>query len=115
MFLSSVGLTGKPKGQLHPQKKETSQERYERDPLVKAWVLQNAVGICELCDKQGPFRDRTGRLFLEVHHVIHLAEGGADTVNNAVALCPNCHKRCHHSENTKGVAQDLRHKIGRIE
>lgn len=33
--------------------------------------------------------------FLEVHHVKWLAKGGSDTVNNVVALCPNCHRKMH--------------------
>ncbi len=32
---------------------------------------------------------------LEVHHVIRLADGGSDTINNSVALCPNCHRELH--------------------
>jgi hypothetical protein len=37
-----------------------------------------------------------GSPYLEVHHVIPLAEGGADAIWNAVAICANCHARCHH-------------------
>ncbi|HXU34436.1 MAG TPA: HNH endonuclease [Thermoanaerobaculia bacterium] len=33
---------------------------------------------------------------MEVHHRIRLAYGGEDTVENAVALCPNCHREAHH-------------------
>jgi 5-methylcytosine-specific restriction protein A len=33
---------------------------------------------------------------LEVHHKIRLADGGFDTVENAIAVCPNCHRQCHH-------------------
>lgn len=36
-----------------------------------------------------------GRAVLQNHHVQPLAEGGADVVENAVALCPNCHRRMH--------------------
>lgn len=34
--------------------------------------------------------------YLEVHHIIFLAQGGDDTVDNAEALCPNCHRRKHY-------------------
>jgi 5-methylcytosine-specific restriction protein A len=30
-----------------------------------------------------------------VHHLIRLADGGDDTVDNAVAACPNCHRQRH--------------------
>jgi 5-methylcytosine-specific restriction protein A len=109
------GVSGKPTGQRQPKKKQSSQVRYERDPLVKAWVLQNANGTCELCDERGPFKDKNGDFFLEVHHVLLLADDGPDTTDNAVALCPNCHKKCHHSEDTVAVAQELRKKIDRIQ
>ena len=36
-----------------------------------------------------------GTHYLEVHHIDQLAKGGADTVENAVALCPNCHRKMH--------------------
>lgn len=32
---------------------------------------------------------------METHHIEWLAHGGADTVENTVALCPNCHKKMH--------------------
>jgi 5-methylcytosine-specific restriction enzyme A len=109
------GLTGKPKGQKKPKQKQSSQAQYERDPAVKAWVLENANGICELCNKQGPFKDKNGDFFLEVHHVKLLADKGADTIENAAATCPNCHKKCHYSEDTEAIAQKLRNKIDRIQ
>lgn len=69
---------------------------FKRNPSVKAWVLWNAKGCCELCGKQGPFLQPTGEPYLEVHHVRPLAEGGPDNIRNTVALCPNCHRRLHH-------------------
>ncbi|WP_080666815.1 HNH endonuclease signature motif containing protein [Variovorax paradoxus] len=37
----------------------------------------------------------TGDPYLEVHHITPLALGGDDTVDNAWALCPNCHREKH--------------------
>ncbi|WP_258000386.1 HNH endonuclease [Pseudomonas aeruginosa] len=31
----------------------------------------------------------------ETHHIEWLANGGEDTVENTVALCPNCHRKMH--------------------
>ncbi|MGH8437576.1 MAG: HNH endonuclease [Pseudomonas sp.] len=31
----------------------------------------------------------------EVHHKVRLADGGLDTVENAIAVCPNCHRQAH--------------------
>ncbi|MEO1942713.1 MAG: HNH endonuclease [Candidatus Thioglobus sp.] len=30
-----------------------------------------------------------------MHHIHQLADGGEDTTENAVALCPNCHRMMH--------------------
>lgn len=108
------GIIGKPSGQVNPKKQQSMQTIYERDPLIKAWVIQNANGICELCNQQGPFKDKSGQYFLEGHHVVYLSQGGEDTITNAVALCPNCHKKCHHAQDTETVREELRNKVERI-
>lgn len=108
------GVTGKPSGRLKPITKQSSQTMYERDPLVKAWVLHNANDKCELCGKRGPFIDTKGRFFLEVHHVVPLAEGGADIIENTVALCPNCHKECHYSKNKDDIVKKLKVIVNRL-
>lgn len=68
---------------------------YARDPDVVVYALRRARGRCELCTQPAPFTDRDGQPFLEVHHIVHLARGGADAIDNVAALCPNCH-RCVH-------------------
>lgn len=69
--------------------------RYLRDPRVVAWVTLEADGRCEVCDAAAPFLTDDSLPFLEVRHVRPLAEGGPDTTDNAVAACPNCHRRLH--------------------
>ena len=32
---------------------------------------------------------------METHHIEWLSKGGSDTIDNTVALCPNCHKKMH--------------------
>jgi 5-methylcytosine-specific restriction protein A len=87
-------------------------EQFERDPRVKAWVLDEARGHCELCVGEAPFRDDDGFPLREVHHIKPLAEGGAHIVENAVALCPNCHRRCHHGQDRNSVALQLPSVVG---
>ena len=80
-----------------------------RDPEVQRWILQSADGRCELCGKRAPFEKPNGSPFLEIHHVCRLADGGADVPENAVALCPNCHREAHH-----GAQADLiRNKLSK--
>lgn len=70
---------------------------YERNPDVVAEVLEKAKGICEECETPAPFiRKKDSTPYLEVHHKIQLTNGGQDTVENAEALCPNCHKKKHY-------------------
>ncbi len=93
--LLSRTLSGKPRGQDSPRKTVSNAQTFVRDPLVRAWVLQQANGRCECCMKQSPFTLPDGTFYLEVHHVKHLADGGSDRVENAVAVCPNCHRHLH--------------------
>ena len=90
-----------PDGIKSPEKKKQEIVSYARDPKIKAYVLQRANGICELCKKQGPFLDKNGLWFLEVHHLLSLAQGGEDTIFNSVALCPNCHRELHYGINSE--------------
>jgi predicted HNH restriction endonuclease len=70
---------------------------YRRNADVIVAVLIRANGICERCGKNAPFmRKSDGTPFLEVHHRTPLADGGEDTTENALALCPNCHRELHH-------------------
>ncbi|WP_184003154.1 MULTISPECIES: HNH endonuclease signature motif containing protein [unclassified Paraburkholderia] len=72
---------------------------FRRNPDVIAEVLFRADGICESCRRPAPFKRIDGRPYLEVHHHRPLADGGDDTVENAIALCPNCHRERHHGAN----------------
>ena len=69
---------------------------YDRNPDVIAEVLERAAGVCEWCQQPAPFmRNKDQTPFLEVHHVVPLSKDGDDSVDNAVALCPNCHRKSH--------------------
>ncbi len=67
-----------------------------RDPDVIVETLVRANGICEKCKNKAPFvRKKDKSPYLEVHHIIPLAEGGDDLLENTIALCPNCHRNAH--------------------
>lgn len=68
---------------------------YERNVYVAEYAKRRANGICQLCGKQAPFKDKNGEPYLETHHIQWLSRGGTDTIDNVVALCPNCHRRMH--------------------
>ena len=69
--------------------------QFERNPYVSMLAKRRADGTCELCRTAAPFRDATGGPYLETHHIEWLARGGEDSVQNTVALCPNCHRKMH--------------------
>lgn len=104
-----------PKGSDRPEVQTSSATTYVRDPAVKAWVLQEAKGVCEGCGSPAPFVTEYGEPFLEVHHVRLLAKGGSDRVTNAAALCPNCHRRCHLSADREAFKKQLYDRCVRLE
>jgi hypothetical protein len=114
--LLESGLDEEPTGNPNPERSDPRESKgaFKRDPEVIAWVKQRAGGICELCEKEGPFLDKENQPYLEVHHIVPLAEGGPDTVDNAVALCPNCHRACHHGTNTNELAEILKCRVKEI-
>jgi predicted HNH restriction endonuclease len=80
-----------------PKKILVNTTMFLRSPYVIAEVLARATGVCESCHASAPFlRGSDGTPYLEVHHQVRLADGGEDTILNARALCPNCHRRAHY-------------------
>lgn len=75
------------------QKKESVV--YYRNAYIKEMVKFLAKGKCQMCGDKAPFYDRDGKPYLEEHHVKRLADGGSDTMDNVVAVCPNCHRKVH--------------------
>ncbi|WP_298953956.1 HNH endonuclease signature motif containing protein [uncultured Methylobacterium sp.] len=68
---------------------------FVRDPKVREAVLKRAGGRCEHCAQPG-FRRSDGAVYLETHHIVPLHEGGADRIENVIALCPNDHREAHY-------------------
>jgi predicted HNH restriction endonuclease len=88
-------------GNQSPKQLEVRSFQYQRDPAIVAYALKKADGVCSDCKKPAPFISRkTGLPYLEVHHIKTLKDGGSDTIDNVIALCPNCHRKRHHGEAT---------------
>ena len=66
-----------------------------KSPYIAEYAKKRANGICQLCGKKAPFNRPDGEPYLESHHIEWLSKGGADSIGNTVALCPNCHKKMH--------------------
>jgi len=79
-----------------PEKIQIISNGFKRNPDIIVEVLYRANGICEHCKSKAPFIRKTNNTpYLEVHHKKTLANGGEDTIKNAIAVCPNCHKYLH--------------------
>lgn len=78
-----------------PSKSRVNTTVYNRDAVIAAAVKERANGQCDLCGQPAPFINANGFPYLEEHHLVRLADGGDDSLDNAVALCPNCHRKMH--------------------
>jgi 5-methylcytosine-specific restriction protein A len=103
-----------PPGSAKPGQVTITTTSYVRDPAVKLWVLKIADGVCEGCASPAPFLGNDGFPYLEVHHVMPLASHGSDRISNAAALCPNCHRRCHHGADREEFKLSLYERIARL-
>ena len=90
-------------GKKHPEKIVSQSSQYKRDPFVAEYAKLRANGICQLCRQKAPFRTKKGIPYLETHHVVWLSRGGEDTIDNVVALCPNCHRRMHELDDSQDL------------
>lgn len=78
-----------------PEIIEVTTRAFKRNQYVVAETLSRANGQCQHCQQEAPFKRLDGTPYLEVHHIEWLSRGGEDTVENSIALCPNCHRQAH--------------------
>lgn len=94
-YLTLEELAAKARQAPDKSKRRSSINSYNRSPYVSAYVKKRANGNCELCEQPAHFNDKNGNPYLECHHIDFLSEGGADVIENCVALCVVCHKKAH--------------------
>ncbi|CAH1203026.1 hypothetical protein PAECIP111891_02205 [Paenibacillus allorhizoplanae] len=75
--------------------RKTVAKTFDRDPNVMEYAKRWASGICQLCEKSAPYFNKKNKPHLHTHHIKWLSKGGEDTIENTVALCPNCHDKMH--------------------
>lgn len=80
-----------------------STTQHERSVWVSEYAKRLSQGQCQLCTEPAPFNKPNGEPYLESHHIEWLAKGGSDSVENTVALCPNCHRKMHIINDSKDV------------
>lgn len=80
--------------------------RFRRDSLVRRAVEVRAQGRCEYCGTLG-FKRPDGTHYVETHHIIALANEGADRVHNVIALCPGHHREAHFGANRQALEREF--------
>lgn len=95
--------------------RRTTTTTYRRSQAVHAYVLRRAEGTCEGCGDPAPFTKRSGRPYLEPHHIRRRADAGPDHPRWVIALCPNCHRRVHYGRGGKDYNEELADRAGALE
>jgi 5-methylcytosine-specific restriction protein A len=90
-----IAIKARQSGRAKVGVQSTLTKQHQRSIWVAEYAKRRADGHCELCKEPAPFTDKAGKPYLETHHIEWLARGGADTIENTVALCPNCHRKVH--------------------
>ena len=96
-----------------PDRSRSEAWSYSRDPRVRDEVLRRAKGRCEFCGALG-FVKPGGSRYLESHHIIALANDGADRRTNVIALCPNDHREAHFGNRAEQLETEMVLKLGII-
>ena len=86
-----------------------------RQEVIKKYALLRSESQCEACEEPAPFLKKNGEAYLEVHHIIELSKGGADSPDNVAAICPNCHARVTHSGDASTYNKTIQNKIRKLE
>jgi hypothetical protein len=95
-----------------PGKRSTNRQEYIRNPWVIAAVIKRSGNKCEMPGCTAPlFKRENDTPYLEVHHIVPLAEDGDDTVANAAAVCPACHRELHFGKRRHAKRASLAKRI----
>jgi 5-methylcytosine-specific restriction protein A len=89
--------------------------QYYRSVAVKRYALARAEGVCECCNASAPFLTRQNEPYLEVHHLLRIADEGPDTPEGVAAICPTCHRRIHNGLDGAQVNTELSKHIEKKE
>ena len=93
-----------------PKRRSQEATTYDRDPIVVALRKRLADYRCEVDGCQSEqFLTESGELFIEVHHLVPLADGGPDILGNTAAVCPTHHRLLHHGKHGREGGEGERH------
>jgi HNH endonuclease len=89
--------------------------RRQRGAVIAQYALLRSSGNCEGCHNPAPFIRRNNQPYLEIHHIVALADGGSDHPSNVAAVCPNCHTRVTHGKDGSQFNAALKQRVHSLE
>ena len=93
-------------------KKEQTVYARENFPLEEIKKIhKRAESKCECCGCE-TFEKKNGEMYFEIHHIVHYSDGGENSAQNCVLLCPNCHRKIHFAkeEIIKNMEKELKNR-----
>ena len=48
-------------------------------------------------------------MYFEIHHIVHYSDGGENSAQNCVLLCPNCHRKIHFAK--EEIVKNMEEKL----
>ena len=93
----------------------THREYRRRSKAVAEYSRARANEACESCKQAAPFQTTHGTAYLEVHHILRLADDGPDDPNYVAAICPNCHREIHHGVSGDSKNEELKEYVTYLE
>ena len=99
VLLDEVGEFMSPEARTEGGQRVVNLVRHERDPKLRKDALALHGHTCMSCGFNfEKFYGEIGKTFIEVHHVVPLADAGKRTTNpetDLIVLCANCHRMVH--------------------
>jgi len=107
--LRKEGWSAKYAGNVSPLLKRYSIKCHDRSPTVTAIAKLRADFRCEIegCGYE-PFIGSQSLLYIEIHHIVRLADDGEDSLENTACLCPAHHREIHFGENKDKLKMELK-------
>jgi 5-methylcytosine-specific restriction endonuclease McrA len=100
LLLVELSKRAKSAGRSSPKMELSPVNRFIRSNDVLTYAKAVADGVCSLC---GCNSELDPMQFLDCHHIVFLRDGGSDTRENVVAVCPNCHRKLHIAPDSETV------------
>jgi hypothetical protein len=102
-------------GNISPAVRHYNIKYHDRLPTITAIAKLRANFRCEIkgC-KYEPFTGVYNLPYIEVHHIERLADGGQDTLENTVCLCPAHHREIHFGSNKNKLNYEVLEKRGKV-